>query len=83
MADKIRICATIPHAKGLENWGPLHEEMFAEIAHEGVEIIMVDLPDAPVTSISSRHDADIVAAAHTEVALRAEAEGFDAGLWAA
>ena len=37
--------------------------MIAEIAHEGVEVVM---------------DADIVAAAHTRAALRAEAEGFDA-----
>lgn len=78
MPAKIRICATIPHAKGLENWGPVHEEMIAEIAREGVEVVMVDLPDVPVTSVSSRHDADVVAAAHTRAALQAEAEGFDA-----
>ena len=78
MGTKIRLCATIPHAQGLEHWGPVHEEMIAEIAHEGVEVVMVDLPDVPVTSVSSRHDADIVAAAHTRAALRAEAEGFDA-----
>ena len=78
MRTKIRICATIPHAQGLEHWGPVHEEMIAEIAHEGVEVTMVDLPDVSVTSVSSQHDADIVAAAHTQAALRAEAEGFDA-----
>ena len=78
MGTKIRICATIPHAQGLEHWGPVHEEMIAEVAHEGVEVVMVDLPDVPVTLVSSRHDADIVAAAHTRAALRAEAEGFDA-----
>jgi len=78
MGTKVRICATIPHAQGLEHWGAVHEEMIAEIAHEGVEVVMVDLPDVPVTSISSRHDADIVAAAHTQAALQAEAEGFDA-----
>jgi allantoin racemase len=52
--------------------------MIAEIAHEGLEVVMVDLPDVPVTSVQNRHDADIVAAAHTRAALRAEAEGFDA-----
>lgn len=77
-AKRLRICATIPHAQGLKHWGPLHEEMIAEIAHEGLEVVMVDLPDVFVTSVSSRHDADIVAAAHTEAALRAEKEGFDA-----
>jgi allantoin racemase len=78
MSAKIRICATIPHAEGLERWGPAHEEMIAGIAHEGLEVVMVDLPDVPVTSVRNRHDADIVAAAHTRAALRAEAEGFDA-----
>lgn len=78
MAAKIRICATIPHAQGLERWGAVHEEKLAEIAHEGVEVVMIDLPGTPVTSVSSRHDADLVAAAHTRAALRAEEEGFDA-----
>jgi allantoin racemase len=39
---------------------------------------MVDLPDAPVAAVETKHDADLVAALHTEAALRAEAEGFDA-----
>jgi len=52
--------------------------MIAEIAREDVEVVMVDLPDVPVTFVLSQHDADIVAAAHTRAALRAEAEGFDA-----
>ena len=78
MRAKIRICATIPHAQGLERWGAVHEEKIAEIAHEGVEVVMIDLPDTPVTSVSTRHDAELVAAAHTRAAMRAEAEGFDA-----
>ena len=78
MSTTIRICATIPHAEGLARWGQAHEEMIAGIAHDGLEVVMVDLPGAPVTSVQNRHDADIVAAAHTKAALRAEAEGFDA-----
>jgi allantoin racemase len=78
VGTKIRICATIPHTKGLESWGAVHEEMFAEIAREGLEIVMVDLPDVSVNTVTSRHAADIVAAAHTRAALRAEEEGFDA-----
>lgn len=78
MGTKIRICATIPHAQGLERWGAVHEEKLAEIAHEGVEVVMIDLPGTPVTSVSTRHDADLVAAAHTLAAMRAEEEGFDA-----
>jgi len=78
MKGVIRICATIPHAQGLEHWGAVHEEMIAEVARDGVEVVIVDLPDVPVTSVSTRHDADIVAAAHTQAALRAEEQGFDA-----
>jgi allantoin racemase len=78
METLIRICATIPHAEGLVRWGPAHKEMIAGIAHEGLEVVIVDLPDTPVTSVQDRHDADIVAAAHTRAVLRAEAEGFDA-----
>lgn len=78
MSAKIRICSTIPHAEGLKRWGSAHQEMIAEIAHEGLEVVIVDLPDAPVTAVETRHDADIVAAEHTRAALRAEAEGFDA-----
>ncbi|MFC2031661.1 aspartate/glutamate racemase family protein [Chloroflexota bacterium] len=78
LAGKIRICATIPHAEGLENWGAVHEEKLAEIAHEGVEVVIIDLPGTPVTSVSTRHEADLVAAAHTLAAVRAEEQGFDA-----
>jgi allantoin racemase len=78
MSTTVRICATIPHAEGLARWGRAHEEMIAEIAHENLEVVMVDLPNVPVTAVETRHDADIVSAAHTQAALRAEAEGFDA-----
>jgi len=78
MRDKVRICATIPVAKGLENWGPIHQELLAEIVHDGVEVVMVDLPDAPFTAISGHYEADIVAPLHVEAALRAEEQGFDA-----
>jgi allantoin racemase len=78
MNATMRICATIPHAEGLARWGQAHEAMIEEIAHEGLEVVMVDLPDVPVTAVENRHDADIVAAAHTRAALWAEAEGFDA-----
>lgn len=78
MGTTIRICATIPHAEGLARWGRAHEEMIAEIAHDNLEVVMLDLPDAPIAAVETKHDADIVAAAHTRAALRAEAEGFDA-----
>lgn len=78
MSGMIRICTTIPHAQGLEHWGAVHEEMIAQVARDRTEVVIVDLPDVSVTSVSSRHDADIVAAAHTQVALWAEEQGFDA-----
>jgi allantoin racemase len=74
----MRICKIIPVAKGLENWGALHEELLAEIAHDAVKVVQVDLPDVAVTAISSKYECDIVAPAHAQAALRAEAEGFDA-----
>lgn len=78
MEPMIQICAIIPVAKGLENWGRLHEDLLAEVAHDGVEVTLVDLPNVAVTSIGSNYEADLVATMHTQTALRAEAEGFDA-----
>lgn len=78
MEAKIRIYKILPVYKGLENWGPLHEELLAEISHDGVKVVQVDLPDVPIASISSSYEADIVAPAHTQAAVRGEAEGFDA-----
>jgi allantoin racemase len=68
----------VPVAHGLQNWGRIHEELLAEIAGDGVKITQVDLPDVPVTSISSPHDVELVAPAHVRAAMRAEQEGFDA-----
>ncbi len=77
MGRKIRICKILPVRDGLKNWGGVHEELMAPLLHDGLEIVQVDLPDAPVTSISSNSDADRVATAQTEAAVRAEAEGYD------
>ena len=74
----IRICKLLPVADGLKNWGRLHEELLAEIAHDAVEVVQVDLPEVGVTSISGSYDSDRVAPAHTAAAIRAEADGFDA-----
>ena len=78
MGDKVRIYKIIPVAKGLENWGPVHEELLAEIAHDGVEVVQADLPDTPFDSIPYSYQCDIVASHHAQAAVRAEAEGFDA-----
>jgi Asp/Glu/hydantoin racemase len=78
MRRSIRICATIPHAQGLGHWGAAHEEMIAQIGGDWTEVAIVDLPNVPVTSVSNRYDADIVAPAHTQVALWAQEQGFDA-----
>jgi allantoin racemase len=76
--QKIKIYKILPVRDGLENWGTLHEELVAPLLHDGLEVVQVDLPDAPVTSISSNRDADLVATASTEAAIRAEREGYDA-----
>lgn len=78
MGLQIRICKIIPVAKGLENWGALHEDLLTEIAHDGVEVVQVDLPAVAITSMSGNYEADLVAPVHTQAALRAEADGFDA-----
>ena len=78
MPDLMRICKILPVADGLKNWGHLHEELLAEIAHDSVEVVQFDLPDVGVTSISGSYDSDLVAPAHTRAAIRAEADGFDA-----
>jgi allantoin racemase len=78
MGHHIRICKIIPVARGLENWGALHEELLAEIASDDVEVLQVDLPEVGITSIGTREDVDLVAPAHLRAALRAEANGFDA-----
>jgi allantoin racemase len=78
MKERIRICKILPVRDGLKNWGPLHEELMSGIVHNGLEVVQVDLPNVPVTSISGNSDADLVARAHTEAAVRAEREGYDA-----
>lgn len=74
----IQVCATIPHAKGIKRWGSEHKRMISEIGHKGLNVQLRDLPETPITEVSSRHDADIVASSHTEAALVAQKEGFDA-----
>lgn len=78
MESKIRIYKILPVAEGLKNWGQLHEDLMAEVASDGVEVTQVELPEVPITSISGNYEADLVATAHTQAALRAEREGFDA-----
>jgi len=78
MKNTIRICKISPIARGLKNWGPVHTKSLAEIAHGGLELKQIDLPEVPVTSISSNYECDLVTVAATQAAIKAEAEGFDA-----
>ena len=78
MQRKIRIFRIAPIARGLENWAAIHADSFAEIASDDVELVQVDLPDAPKTSISTAHHADLVAPEVRKAAVGAETAGFDA-----
>ena len=76
--ERIRICATIPVRGGLEAWGEVHRELLAPLARPGVEIVLRDLPEAPIEVISCSYDAELVAVLHVRAAQRAEQEGFHA-----
>jgi allantoin racemase len=78
MQRKIRIFRIAPIARGLENWAVIHADSFAEIASDDVELVQVDLPDAPITSISTMHHADLVTPEVRKAAVGAETAGFDA-----
>jgi allantoin racemase len=78
MRRKIRIFKIAPIARGLENWGAVHADSLAEIASNEVELVQVDLPNAPITSISTMHHAELVAPEVKKAAMDAEAAGYDA-----
>ena len=63
---------------GLESWGAVTRELVDEIVAPDVEVTIRDLPDAPVTSIMSAYDHDLVAPYNVQAAIQAEQEGFDA-----
>ncbi|MCZ0954304.1 MAG: aspartate/glutamate racemase family protein [bacterium] len=78
MMEQIRICATIPVRGGLEAWGDVHRELLAPLARPGVEIVLWDLPEAPIEAIGNAYDCELVAMHHIRAAKRAEEEGFHA-----
>jgi len=76
--QKIRIYATIPHADGINAWGKHHIEQFERIFSPQVEVTIGDIPKAPINTILSLYDAELVGHLHVEEALKAEADGYDA-----
>ena len=78
---KIKICATIPNLDGLKSWGKVHQELFETIKNPNVEIIMADLPKSKLKSVTSGYDATNIGFLHTELAIDAEKNGFDATLF--
>ena len=76
--EPIRICATIPVRNGINAWGDVHRELLAPLARPGVEIVLWDLPDAPIEAIGNAYDCELVAMPHLRAAKRAEQEGFHA-----
>lgn len=63
---------------GLESWGAVTRELVDEIVAPDVEVTIRDLPEAPVTSIMSARDHDLVAPYNVQAAIQAERDGFDA-----
>ena len=76
--QKIRIYATIPHADGIKAWGKHHIEIFERICSPQVEVTIGDIPHAPINTILSVYDAELVGHLHVEEALKAEAAGYNA-----
>lgn len=78
MAKKVRIYHLIPVANGIESWGKVTRELQEVIASPDVEIILADLPNAPVKEIMCAYDAALVAPLCVREAMKAEREGYDA-----
>ncbi len=76
--ETLRICAIIPVRNGLQTWGEVHSELLVPLARPGVEIVLWDLPDAPIEAIGCSYDAESLAMLHIRAARRAEQEGFHA-----
>jgi len=74
----IRICQMIAIRDGLESWGKITKEIVDGIAGPDVEVIIQDLPEAPVTTIMTIDDHDQVAPYNVKAAIQAEKDGFDA-----
>ena len=74
----IRICQMIAVRDGLESWGKITKEIVDGIAGPDVEVIIQDLPEAPVTTIMTIDDHDQVAPYNVKAAIQAEKDGFDA-----
>ena len=77
-AKPIRICQMISIRDGLKSWGKITEEIVNRIANPEIEIIIKDLPEAPVNTIMSIDDCHQVAPYNIKAAVQAEKEGFDA-----
>ena len=74
----IRICQMIAIRDGLESWGKITKEIVDGIAGPDVEVIIQDLPEAPVTTVMTIDDHDQVAPYNVKAAIQAEKDGFDA-----
>jgi allantoin racemase len=78
MMETLRICAIIPVRNGLKAWGDVHRELLAPLARPGLEIVLRDLPEAPIEAIGCSYDAESLAMLHIQAAQQAEREGFHA-----
>ena len=73
-----RICAIIPVRNGLQAWGDVHRELLRPLERPGLEIVLWDLPEAPIEAIGCAYDAESLGFLHIQAAMKAEREGFHA-----
>jgi allantoin racemase len=78
VSKKIRIYHLIPVANGIESWGKVTRELQEAIASPDMEIILGDLPDAPVKEIMCAYEVALVAPLCVREAIKAERAGYDA-----
>ncbi len=74
----MKICYIIPLRDGLVSWGDQSRELMEAVAGPDIEIVLVDLPDAPVKTIMSTYHSDMAAPLVIQKAIEAERMGADA-----
>ncbi len=75
---RIRLYKILPVLDGLKNWGQVHNALLEPILNAGVEVVQVDLPQAPIRSIGGAYHTEMVGMLQVDEAIKAEKLGYDA-----
>lgn len=76
--EKAKIFYIIPLSGGLDSWGDHSRQLMEAVAGPELEIVLVDLPDAPVKTIMSTYDSDMVTPLVIQKAIEVEKGGASA-----